>query len=112
MENKKDKLDDLATCRGFSPVRTVKFRLGRIMITPGALAALEWSGEDAEVYIRRHAVLDPGDLSPQDQAANLEALKDGARILSAFRLADGNTRLWIITEADRSRTTLMLPEEY
>ena len=59
----------------------------------------------------RHMNLDPGDLSAEDQLANLRAVREGARVFSVYRLSD-DTRIWIITEADRSVTTTLLPEEY
>jgi len=62
-------------------------------------------------YIVRHMNLDPGVLGAEDQLANLRAVRDGTRVFSAYELLDG-TRIWIITEADRSATTILLPEEY
>jgi hypothetical protein len=61
-------------------------------------------------YIVRHMNLDPGVLAAEDQLANLQAVREGTRVFSAYELRDG-TRIWIITEADRSVTTI-LPEEY
>jgi hypothetical protein len=87
------------------------FALGRILATPGALRALSASGATALHYLERHAHLDPGLLDAHDQIANAQAVDRGERILSAYALSDG-TRLWVITEADRSATTLLLPEEY
>ena len=55
--------------------------------------------------------LDPDLLGAEDQLANLRAVREGTRVLSAYELSDG-TRIWIITEADRSVTTILLPEEY
>ena len=55
--------------------------------------------------------LDPGSLGAEDQLQNLRAVREGTRLLSAYELRDG-TRIWIITEADRSVTTILLPEEY
>ena len=85
--------------------------LGRLLATPGALAALERAACDPVSLIARHVTGDWGDLDPDDRAANERATRDGSRILSAYRLATGQ-RIWIITEADRSATTLLLPEEY
>lgn len=62
-------------------------------------------------YLNRHAAGDWGDLSNDDRRANAEALKDGSRLLSAYHLKDG-TKIWIITEVDRSATTVLLPAEY
>jgi len=55
--------------------------------------------------------LDPGVLAAEDQLANLQAVREGTRVFSAYELRDG-TRIWIITEADRSATTILLPKEY
>ena len=87
------------------------FCLGQIVATPGALLALEQAGNSGSEFLNRHACGDWGDLCPEDRQANDEALKDGMRLLSSYRLSDG-TKIWIITEADRSVTTLLLPEEY
>lgn len=87
------------------------FPLGRLAGTPEALRAFARTGENPIHYIVRHRTLDPGLLSAEDQLANLRAVEHGGRILSAYLLADG-TRIWIITEADRSATTVLLPEEY
>jgi hypothetical protein len=81
------------------------------MATPGALNAFAASGENPINYIVRHMNLNPGVLSAEDQLANLRAVRKGTRVFSAYELLDG-TRIWIITEADRSVTTILLPEEY
>ena len=91
------------------PARNVQFPLGRTYITRGALDALE--GEDIFAGMARHARGDWGDLCPDDTQANDEALSTGARLLSAYHTGDGR-KFWIITEADRSVTTVLLPEEY
>jgi hypothetical protein len=85
--------------------------LGRLVATPGALAAFEASGDDPLAFVIKHVCLDPGNLSPADVAENELSVHEGFRILSAYRLSDG-TRIWIVTEADRSTTTLLLPDEY
>jgi hypothetical protein len=96
---------------------TILFDLGRIVATPGALAALEREGEDPTTYLARHASGDWGDIPEEDRQANQSALEDGSRILSAYTLP-GGTRLWIITDAEidaqhhRQATTFLLPEEY
>ena len=87
------------------------FLLGQVVATPGALAAFEASGNDPLAFVIKHVCLDPGDLSPEDIAENNLSLREGFRILSAYRLSDG-TRIWIITEADRSSTCILLPSEY
>lgn len=88
-----------------------RFALGVTVATPGALAALATTGENAVHFLARHARGDWGDLDTADQRANERALKDGSRLLSAYHLKD-TTRIWIWTEADRSSTCLMLPSEY
>ena len=85
--------------------------LGQVLATPGALRALETTGEKPAHYLARHAAGDWGELDEEDRAANDRALRVGERILSAYSLPDGE-RLWIITEAGRSATVLLLPAEY
>lgn len=84
-------------------------RLGRIVATPNALRSVP--DEDILAGIQRHQAGDWGNLDDEDLAANDRALAEGRRILSAYNAANG-TRFWIITEADRSVTTLLLPEDY
>ncbi len=81
------------------------------MATPGALNAFAATGENPMSYIVRHMNLDPGSLGVEDQLQNLRAVRESTRVFSAYELRDG-TRIWIITEADRSATTILLPEEY
>lgn len=88
-----------------------KFSLGQIVATPGALRALEESAEAPLDFILRHASGDWGELDEHDRTENELSLREGFRLLSAYRLKTGE-KLWIITEADRSVTTLLLPEEY
>lgn len=83
----------------------------RILATPGALAAIANAGTTALPYLSRFARGDWGDVDPEDAAANDRARVEGSRILAAYRLPDG-TRIWIIAEADRSATTVLLPDEY
>ena len=85
--------------------------LGRLLATPGALRAFAEAQETPLPYLLRHSEGDWGDLDTEDRAANLRALREGTRVLSAYRLSDG-TRVWCITEADRHSTTILLPEEY
>jgi len=85
--------------------------LGRTFATPGALAALRRAGQSEAALLARHAAGDWGDISPGDAKLNDQAARKGGRLLSAYTLRDG-TRLWVITEADRSVTTLLLPDEY
>ena len=86
-----------------------KFALGQVVITPGANVAL--NHEDVVTGLRRHHSGDFGDMCEEDKAYNEEALETGGRIMSAYQ--DRNdTKFWIITEHDRSATTVLLPEEY
>ena len=85
------------------------FQSGKIVATPGALALAE-RGIDLLEYLQRHLNGDWGDLCEEDKAENLFSLKHGLRLLSTYNTLFG--RLWIITEADRSVTTFLLPEEY
>ena len=94
------------------PERGALFSLGRVLATPGALDALHRNPSvGAWCYLRRHMTGDWGDLDNADVAENELSLREGFRLLSAYALPDG-TRFWIITEADRSATTLLLPDEY
>lgn len=87
------------------------FSLGRLLATPGALAALAESGQSPAFFLARHASTDWGLVDEEDRRLNDEALRDGARLLSAYETERG-VRLWIVTEADRSVTTILLPDEY
>ena len=84
--------------------------LGRVVATPGALKLLSEVGEDPLSYLARHSSGDWGDLDEDDRRENERSLKHGWRILSSYPI--GPERIWIITEADRSVTTILLPEEY
>jgi hypothetical protein len=88
-----------------------RFQLGQIVATPCALASLEASGEKPEKFLSRHASGDWGDLSEEDRNENEFSLAHGFRLLSSYKLRNG-TKLWIVTEADHSATTLLLPDEY
>ncbi len=88
---------------------TSKFLLGQLVITRGAHDKL--SLEDVKVCLGRHVLGDWGDLDDEDKRANEMALAQNLRLLSAYT-DRGGIRFWIITEADRSVTTVLLPEEY
>ena len=88
-----------------------KFPLGQVVATPGALAALETYGQSPTTFLTRHAAGDWGSLPVEDVASNDQALHSGGRLLSSYPIG-GDTKIWIITEADRSSTTLLLPAEY
>lgn len=87
------------------------FPLGQIVATPGALEALKQSGQGALPFLARHQYGDWGIVCPADAAENALSVREGYRVLSAYRL-DSGVRIWIITEANRSITTVLLPEEY
>ena len=110
-------------------LRVVRFRLGRLCVTLGALTLLEEirdAGRPYSVqvaarsddpmtlvlpYIQKHSSGDWGDVGQEDWNANDKALISGERLFSAYQLGE-HGRLWIITEADRSATTILLPDEY
>jgi hypothetical protein len=92
------------------PIPSGKFPLGRVGGTPAALEAVRDSGESPWTFLARHLSGDWGEVCAEDKRLNDEAVKVGTRIVSAYRTAK-RVRLWIITEADRSPTTLLLPEE-
>lgn len=88
-----------------------RFTLGQTLITPGAEEALQLSGQTAIEFLRRHMSGDWGELSDEDRKENELSLEQGFRLLSHYQTAKGE-RIWIITEADRSATTILLPMEY
>jgi hypothetical protein len=89
---------------------TAPLPLGRVVATPGALETILGAGGDPFAYIARHASGDWGDLCAHDRRENGLALSRGRRVLSSYPVGGG--RIWVITEADRSVTTSLLPEEY
>ena len=88
-----------------------RFALGQTYITPAAEDALMIAGETAIEFLRRHMSCDFGELADDDIQENDLSLREGFRVLSAYSTSRGQ-RLWIITEADRSSTTILLPSEY
>lgn len=88
-----------------------QFSVGRVVGTPGALAALKEAGHTPAEFLDRHICGDWGDVSAEDAAANEHALEHGLRVLSVYTTND-KVRIFILTEADRSYTTVMLPEDY
>lgn len=87
------------------------FPLGRLVATPGAIALLRHAGEDLlPALLERHRTGDWGEVPPEDARENEVSVRHGFRIISSYRV-DGE-RLWVITERDRSATTLLLPSEY
>jgi hypothetical protein len=87
------------------------FELGNLTITPAAQAALVESGEQPSHFIKLHSWLDRGELDDNDYRANQEAVRGFERIFSVYKTSLG-VRLYVITEADRSVTTILLPEDY
>jgi uncharacterized protein YycO len=87
------------------------FKMGRIVATPGALSALQSAGECLGCILLRHLGNDWGDLDDDDKRANDNALRDGDRILSKYTTTLG-VALYVITEADRSATTILRTDEY
>jgi hypothetical protein len=84
--------------------------LGRVVATPEALKLLSEAGENPFTYLARHATGDWGELCAFDRRQNEMALREGLRVLSSYPV--GRECVWVITEADRSITTILLPEEY
>lgn len=94
----------------------VKFSLGQIVATPACLQAIEESGQSPWDFLSRHMKGDWGEVNEEDWQLNNEGVKDGSRLLSAFKTLRG-VRIWAITEAEddeghRAATTLLLPEDY
>lgn len=82
-----------------------------MVATPGALEILKAAQQDPLKLLSRHVTGDWGDLGEEDQQENELSVKEGFRVLSAYELPTGG-KVWIITEADRSSTTILLPSEY
>lgn len=88
-----------------------RFPLGRVVATPGALRVLEEANQNAFEFLAKHQAGDWGELCEEDIRENEFSVLNGFRILSAYRTRN-NVKIWVITEADRSATTLLLPDEY
>ena len=90
------------------------FALGNVVATPGALDLLDRHGLNAASILQRHMCGDFGAVSAEDRAANLAGVRGLTRILSAYQVGPDAKpeKLWVLTEADRSATTLLLPSEY
>ncbi|MDP9457823.1 MAG: hypothetical protein M3Q49_12675 [Actinomycetota bacterium] len=84
--------------------------LGRVLATPGALRALSEAGKDPLRLLARHALGDWGELDAHDRRENERSLENGWRVLSSYPV--GDEKIWALTEADRSCTTILLPSEY
>ena len=90
---------------------TKTISLGTVVATPGAIAALEEAGENSLGFLARHAGRDWGEIAPEDWEENEFSIMNELRVLSAYSLRTG-VKIWIITEADRSVTTILLPSDY
>jgi hypothetical protein len=88
---------------------SARFRLGHVVATPNALARV--TQDDVLLGLQRHQAGDWGDVDEHDSHANDQTLVEGTRILSVYHASNG-VNFWIITEADRSVTTVLLPEDY
>lgn len=88
-----------------------KFSLGQVVATPGALEAMEDSAQSAQDFLVRHQSGDWGACDKQDSRSNDLALQNDARVFSVYKTLKG-VKLWVITEADRSSTCILLPDEY
>lgn len=93
------------------PATALLFPLGQIVATPPALSALQTHGVPPVTLLQRHVTGDWGDLDPEDVQANTDALEHGWRLFSSYVIAEG-VKVWIITESDRSVTTLLMPDDY
>ncbi len=89
-----------------------RFGLGQLVATPGALEALEAANTSPAELLGRHRSGNWGDVDKEDWQANERALGEGTRLLSAYALPTTNETVWIITEWDRSATTILRPDEY
>ena len=87
------------------------FELGQVVATPAALRVIQEAGQLPAAFLDRHVTGDWGELGDEDKQANERALREDLRILSAYTTS-ASVKLWVITEADRSATTMLLPNEY
>jgi len=88
-----------------------RFSMGQVVATPGALDVIADAGQNPLDFLSRHCVGDWGELDDEDKQANQEALLTEGRLMSAYNTAKG-VRIWVITEWDRSVTTILLPGDY
>jgi hypothetical protein len=94
-----------------SSFRKARFCLGQTCITSGALQALVEAGETGQELFARHQSGDWGEVCAEDKEANEQAIIERSRILSAYNLSNG-VKVWVLTESNRSVTTILLPQEY
>ncbi|BEP58158.1 hypothetical protein GmRootV118_54020 [Variovorax sp. V118] len=113
-----------------TPDASLRFAPGRVVATPGALALIHATNSNPFALLAKHVTGDWGEIDPEDVQTNEDAVEHGRRVLSVYRLPlqdaakknsalaeaeqgdEFDNRIWLITEADRSVTTLLLPEEY
>ncbi len=101
----------------FSELKTSRenlalFQLGEVCASIGASEAFKKSGVSPFWFLAKHQEGDWGEVSEYEQAENNLAVRDGFQVLSAYTLPKTGEEIWIITERDRSATTILLPEEY
>ena len=94
-----------------SSERQPRFPLGELVATPGAIEALEGASQEPGKLLERHQSGDWGEVCAEDAALNEAAIEDGIRIMSVYQLSRG-MKVWVITEAGRSSTTILLPDEH
>lgn len=92
--------------------RNGKFHLGGLVMTPGVHNLMMTQDLNPMYYVGRHLLGDWGDIPDEDKLSNEEYLVKGGRLFSAYDVPDPVARIWVITEADRSSTTVLLPSEY
>jgi hypothetical protein len=109
-EGKKPNLQRSATSMQATTNKAL-FSLGQLVATPGALASLAKAGQTPLDFLSRHVCGDWGDIDKEDRKENELGLKRGFRLLSSYR-TNADAKIWVITEADRSVTTVLLPDEY
>lgn len=88
------------------------FKLGQVVATPGAIRAIEENNVDMWSLLQHHANGDWGCIPDDDKLENQLSVRNGYRVMSSYLLNDRGDKLWIITEADRTSTCLLLPDEY
>ena len=101
----------MSFAEGAQEPRRKRLKLGQIVATPGAVQALDEAKEAPLEYLARHSCGDWGEVGSEDWQENELSVRKGFRVLSAYTLSTGK-KIWIITEADRYATTILLPNEY
>lgn len=101
----------MSVTSAINKVTIAKFSLGQVVATPGVIDLVESKGLAYNTFVIRHASGDWGDMGDEDKAMNDEAVVNGERIMSSYKVGPADT-IWVITEWNRSVTTLLLPSEY